>query len=125
MARLSGVCALVAVLAASACQKPVAEAPSSWTATDVSGATLKLIDDNGTAEYSFNEDGNVSANVGSKGGPTAAPIFHWHIEGDVLVISHMPAMAGAVRYRIVAHDGDALTLETENGTKEHFRYTRQ
>lgn len=72
------------------CSRAAEGQSTDWSALELEGKTLDLIDDARVETYAFSKQGLVAATVGTKGGAIAAPLFYWRVEGQSLVISELP-----------------------------------
>ncbi len=92
-----------------------------WTRAEVAGYELKLMDDQRICDLVFDEKGYAAATLGKKCGLINAPVFHWRIDADgVLVLSEL-GDAGRVWFRVknVKLGNDRAEVERD-GHRETF-----
>lgn len=93
----------------------------SWADLCVERMALMLIDSTRHESFRFAPDGSVSATVGVHDGPLAAPVWHWHIVQDRLVIATTPQDGDVVAdLHEPTLDGDVLSVR--RGAKGACRY---
>jgi hypothetical protein len=82
----------------------------SWSNFPVAEMMLVLVDDTHCESFRFASDGRVGATVGERDGALAAPVWHWQIVQDHLVITTRPGGEVVADLHQPTLDGDVLSV---------------
>ena len=96
----------------------------SWSSLDLAHATLELVDDEKYEVFRFNQDGFVAATLGTRNGPLTAPLLHWRIKGDHLIISFQPHSGVYADLHTPRRDGNLLTVQRNPSGESRYRITQ-
>jgi hypothetical protein len=94
---------------------------TSWEQLNVPTLQLELLHDIDYERLNFGPQGMVSATIGAKGGPLAAPLWYWHIEAGHLIITGGPAHKVYADMHTPRLEGNILLVRL--GLQGEARYT--
>jgi len=105
--------------------RPEEESPTvSWASLCLAQCRFELVDDEAHEVFRFHKDGFVAATLGVRHGPLTAPILHWRIEGDHLLISFRPDSEILADLHAPKRDGSLLIVKRGACGESRYRITR-
>jgi len=96
----------------------------SWASLCLAQWEFELLDDEAHEVFRFHKDGFVAATLGVRHGPLTAPILHWRIEGDHLLISFRPDSEILADLHAPKRDGSLLIVKRGACGESRYRITR-
>jgi hypothetical protein len=95
--------------------------PTTWSELNVGTLRLELEDKQRYELLIFHADGTVSATIGMKTGPLAAPLWYWSIDSNRLIIAES-ATAGTIQNVLKEPrlEGNRLLVSVSGASKRTY-----